>query len=103
MIGGIVPVVNMPASPPGKLKLTGPLLADIYAGKVKNWNDPAIAAINPGVNAARRRDRRRPPLGRLGHDLQLHPLSQPGQPDLEDRRRRRQTVAMAGRRRRQGQ
>ena len=43
VIGGIVPVVNIAGLEPGKLKLTGPLLADIYAGKVKNWNDPAIA------------------------------------------------------------
>lgn len=50
VVGGIVPVVNISGIAPGKLKLTGPLLADIYAGKVKNWNDPAIAKINPGVN-----------------------------------------------------
>jgi phosphate transport system substrate-binding protein len=50
VIGGIVPVVNIPGLPSGKLRLTGPLLADIYAGKVKKWNDPAIAAVNPGVN-----------------------------------------------------
>jgi phosphate transport system substrate-binding protein len=50
VVGGIVPVVNIAGIAPGKLKLTGPLLADIYTGKVKNWNDPAIVAINPGVN-----------------------------------------------------
>jgi len=50
VVGGIVPVVNVAGIDPGKLKLTGPLLADIYAGKVKTWNDPAIAKINPGVN-----------------------------------------------------
>ena len=50
VVGGIVPVVNVAGVPAGKLKLTGPLLADIYAGKVKNWNDPAIATLNPGVN-----------------------------------------------------
>ena len=49
VVGGIVPVVNIPGIDAGKLKLTGPLLADIYAGKVKNWNDPAIVKINPGV------------------------------------------------------
>lgn len=49
IVGGIVPVVNIPGLDAGKLKLTGPLLADIYAGKVKNWNDPAIAKLNPGV------------------------------------------------------
>src|SRR5438309_1709577 len=50
VIGGIVPVVNVPGLKPGQLRLTGPLLADIYAGKVKTWNDPAIAKVNPGVS-----------------------------------------------------
>ena len=50
VVGGNVPVVNVAGIPAGKLKLTGALLADIYAGKVKNWNDPAIVQLNPGVN-----------------------------------------------------
>ena len=50
VIGGIVAVVNIPGVNAGQLKLTGPLLADIYAGKIKNWNDPAIVRINPGLN-----------------------------------------------------
>src|SRR6476646_10668486 len=50
IVGGIVAVVNIPGIDAGKLKLTGPLLADIYQGKIKNWNDPAIVKINPGVN-----------------------------------------------------
>jgi len=49
VIGGIVPVINVAGLQPGKLKLTGPLLADIFAGRVKSWNDPAIAKLNPGV------------------------------------------------------
>ena len=49
VIGGIVPVINLAGIEPGKLRLTGPVLADIFAGKVKNWNDPAIVTINPGV------------------------------------------------------
>ena len=49
VIGGIVAVVNLPGFKPGQLKLTGPLLADIYAGKVKSWSDPVIAGLNPGV------------------------------------------------------
>jgi phosphate transport system substrate-binding protein len=49
VIGGIVAVVNVPGLSSGQLKLTGPLLADIYAGKVKNWSDPVIAKVNPGV------------------------------------------------------
>jgi phosphate transport system substrate-binding protein len=50
VVGGIVPVVNISGMEPGKLKLTGSLLADIYSGKIKNWNDPAIVKVNPGVN-----------------------------------------------------
>ena len=43
-IGGVVPVVNLEGIESGQLRLTGPLLADIFLGKVKTWNDPAIAA-----------------------------------------------------------
>jgi phosphate transport system substrate-binding protein len=49
VIGGVVPILNVQGLKPGQLKLTGPLLADIYLGKVKSWNDPAIVSINPGV------------------------------------------------------
>ena len=48
-IGGVVPVFNLQGIQPGQLRLTGPLLADIFLGKVAMWNDPAIAAANPGV------------------------------------------------------
>lgn len=49
VMGGVVPVVNVPGIGPGQLKLTGPLLADIYLGRVAKWNDPAITRLNPGV------------------------------------------------------
>jgi phosphate transport system substrate-binding protein len=49
VIGGIVPVINLTGIEPGKLRLTGPVLADIFAGKVKKWDDSAIVTINPGV------------------------------------------------------
>ena len=48
-IGGVVPVVNIEGLEAGKLRLSGALLADIFLGKVKTWNDPAIVAANPGV------------------------------------------------------
>ena len=48
-IGGVVPVVNLEGLEPGKLRLTGALLGDIYLGKLTMWNDPAIVAANPGV------------------------------------------------------
>ncbi len=50
VIGGVVPILNVAGIAPGQLKLTGTLLADIFLGKVSRWNDPAIKAINPGVN-----------------------------------------------------
>ena len=50
IIGGVVPVVNIPGAHPGQIKLNGPLLADIYAGEIKMWNDPRIAKFNPGLH-----------------------------------------------------
>lgn len=47
IIGGVVPVVNVEGIGPGQMRFTGPLLADIYLGKVKMWNDAAITALNP--------------------------------------------------------
>lgn len=49
VIGGVVPVVNIKGIEPGKIQFTGPLLADIFLGKVTKWNDPQIVAINAGV------------------------------------------------------
>ena len=50
VIGGIVPVINIPGAHPGQVKMTGPVLAAIYAGEIKMWNDPQIAKINPGLH-----------------------------------------------------
>jgi len=49
IIGGVVMVVNIPGIAPGQLKLTGPVLADIYLGKINKWNAQPIAALNPGL------------------------------------------------------
>jgi phosphate transport system substrate-binding protein len=49
VMGGVVPVVNIEGVRPGEMKLTGKVLADIYLGKVKKWNEPAIADINKGL------------------------------------------------------
>ena len=49
VMGGVVPVVNIGGIKPGDITLTGPVLADIFIGKIKQWNDPAIAKLNPGV------------------------------------------------------
>ncbi|TPI26850.1 phosphate ABC transporter substrate-binding protein PstS [Mesorhizobium sp. B3-1-6] len=47
VMGGIVPVVNLEGIKPGELVLDGPTLADIFAGKITNWNDEAIKKLNP--------------------------------------------------------
>ena len=48
VLGADVPIYNLPGVT-AKLKFTGPVLADIYLGKIAKWNDPAIAKSNPGV------------------------------------------------------
>lgn len=49
VIGGVVPVINVAGGQPGKLRLTGEVLASIYLGSITHWNDPAIASLNPGL------------------------------------------------------
>jgi phosphate transport system substrate-binding protein len=48
VLGAVVPIYELPGVK-GDLKFTGPLLADIFMGKVAKWNDPAIAKVNAGV------------------------------------------------------
>ena len=50
VIGAVVVVVNIPGVDGNTLKLTGPLVADIYQGRIRMWNDAKIKALNPGVN-----------------------------------------------------
>jgi phosphate transport system substrate-binding protein len=49
VIGGVVPVLNVPGVPSGALKLDGDVLADIFLGKIRKWDDPRIVALNGGV------------------------------------------------------
>ncbi len=49
VIGGVVPVVNIKGIAPGQIRMTGQVLGDIYLAKITKWNDPALAALNPGV------------------------------------------------------
>ncbi|XUJ35069.1 phosphate ABC transporter substrate-binding protein PstS [Bradyrhizobium japonicum] len=49
VIGGVVPVVDIDGVKPGQIRFTGQMLADIYLGKLRSWNDPAIRAINPDI------------------------------------------------------
>jgi phosphate transport system substrate-binding protein len=48
-ITGIAPVVNLPRIADGQLKLTGDVLARIFAGEIEKWSSPEIKQLNPGV------------------------------------------------------
>jgi phosphate transport system substrate-binding protein len=49
VIGGVVPVINVSGVAAGQLVLNGQILADIFAGKISRWSDPAIKALNPSL------------------------------------------------------
>jgi len=53
VMGAVVVIVNIPNVQADQLKLTGPVLADIFLGKITKWNDPAIAKLNPGMKFPR--------------------------------------------------
>lgn len=48
ILGGVVPVMNLEGFKPGELRVTGEVLAEMFMGWIVNWNDPKIAALNPG-------------------------------------------------------
>jgi phosphate transport system substrate-binding protein len=48
IIGGTVPVVNLEGFKPGELRITGPVMAEMFMGKITKWNDPKFVALNPG-------------------------------------------------------
>jgi phosphate transport system substrate-binding protein len=49
VMGGVVPVLNVPNIKPGDLRLSSEVLADIYLGKITKWNDPRIATLNNDI------------------------------------------------------
>lgn len=48
VIGGTVPVLNLDGFKPGELRVTGPVLAEMFMGTISKWNDPKFAELNPG-------------------------------------------------------
>ena len=48
IIGGTVPIVNLDGFKPGELRITGPVLAEVFLGEIDKWNDPRLVALNPG-------------------------------------------------------
>lgn len=49
VVGGVVPVINLDGVKDSEVRLTGAVLADIFLGKIKQWNDPAIVNLNPRI------------------------------------------------------
>ena len=49
VIISITPVVNLSGMKPGEMTISGPVLADIYLGKITKWDDPALKKLNPNV------------------------------------------------------
>src|SRR3990172_268913 len=50
VIGGVVPVINIPGIKAGELKLDADAVCRIYMGEIKNWNDPKLKGMNPKLN-----------------------------------------------------
>ena len=48
IIGGTVPVFNLDGFKQGEVRITGPVLAEMFLGKISKWNDPKLSALNPG-------------------------------------------------------
>lgn len=50
IIGGTVPIVNLDGFKPNELRITGPVLAEVFMGTITKWNDDKLAKLNPGKN-----------------------------------------------------
>ena len=48
IIGGTVPIVNLDGFKPGELRITGPVMAEVFMGNITKWNDAKLTALNPG-------------------------------------------------------
>ena len=83
VMGGVVPVINLAGISAGQIKLNGTVLADIFLGKIKKWNDPAIVALNKDAKLPDERHYRGAPFRRFRHHLHLHQLPVQGQPGME--------------------
>ncbi len=83
VMGAVVPIYNLPGVNQA-LKFAPDVLADIYLGKITNWNDARIAKDNPGATVAEPGDFCCAPLRRQRHHVHLHRLSLEGQQRLEE-------------------
>ena len=103
VMGGIVAVVNLPGVKPGDIVIDGPTLAQIYLGKITNWNDAALKTLNPKLDLPNLPIVPDPSRRRVRHHLQLHLLSRRGFAGLEVGGRGGDDGGLARRHRRQRQ
>ena len=75
--GSVVITYNLPGSP--DVRLTPDLIADIFLGRIKKWDDPRITAANPGFKPPGPAHHRGPSLRRKRHDQHLQRLPEQGQ------------------------
>ena len=88
-----------PSRPGEPLRLSGPVIANMYLGQIKNWNDPRSRTSTP-ARTCRDPDQPCPSRGRRGDTLRLHRLPLPRQPGVEGEGRRRNLGQLADRHRR---
>ncbi len=103
VIGGDVPIANLPGIKPGELIARRPDAGQDLSRRDQDLGRSGDQEAEPGCQTAVAGDRRRAPLRRIGHDLHLDELSLQGERRLEEQGRRQHVRRMAGRHRRQGQ
>ena len=102
-MGAVVVIVNLPDIKPNEIKLTGEVLADIFAGNITKWNDPKLVELNPGVKLP---SLAIAPVHRAdgsGTTFVFTSYLSAVSPGVEEQGRRQHQRELAGRRRRQGQ
>ncbi len=87
---------NLPGLGNTHIKLSGPILAGIYSGKITMWNDRRDPRRQPGRRSAGAQDHPHPPRRRFGRHLHLHPVSGQLHPLLGQRRALRHDRVLAG-------
>lgn len=103
VVGGYAVVVNIPGVLPGKLRLTAPVLADIFMGGIKSWDDPQIVQLNPGLALPNLPISLLYHAGGFGRHLRDLPLSVEEQRSMARQDGDRHDAELAGRCRRQRQ
>ncbi len=103
IIGGAVPVVNLPGVAAGTMVLDGATIASIYMGEITTWNDARIKKLNPKLTPAGHGDRPGVSLGWIRHELPVLQLPVAEQCQVQGRDRRELLGAVAGGHWREGQ